>query len=144
MAEPAISPVTPTTGPLVNKPPSAPSAALPRVEWLAVVVLCAAKLLLHVFTSVQRYGYFRDELYYLDLGRHLAFGYVDCAPLVALYARAALFLGGSLAALRILPALAGTALIALSILIARELSGPFKPAFGLSGNSELGIARERP
>ncbi|HET8635624.1 MAG TPA: glycosyltransferase family 39 protein [Acidobacteriaceae bacterium] len=133
MAEPAISPVAHTTGPLVDKPPSVPSAALPRIEWLAIIVLCAAKLLLHIFTSVQRYGYFRDELYYLDLGRHLAFGYVDCAPLVALYARVALLLGGSLAALRILPALAGTALIALSILIARELSGPFKPAFGLSG-----------
>lgn len=96
---------------------------LPRVEWVALIVLCGAKLLLHVFTSLQRYGYFRDELYYLDLGRHLAFGYVDCAPLVAVYAKVALMLEGSLAALRILPALAGTALVALSILIARELGG---------------------
>lgn len=97
--------------------------ALPTVEWLALAVLCAAKLLLHVFTSVQHYGYFRDELYYLDLGRHLAPGYVDCAPLVAVYARIALMLGGSLAALRILPALAGAGLVALSIFIARELGG---------------------
>ncbi|MGC2546529.1 MAG: glycosyltransferase family 39 protein [Silvibacterium sp.] len=99
------------------------SAALPRLEWGAVIALCAAKLLLHLFTSVQRYGYFRDELYYLDLARHLAWGYVDCAPLVAIYARIALMMGGSLAALRIIPALAGTALVALSILIARELGG---------------------
>ncbi len=99
------------------------SAALPRLEWVAVIVLCLAKLLLHLFTSVQRYGYFRDELYYLDLARHLAWGYVDCAPLVAIYARIALMMGGSLAALRIIPALAGTALVALSILIARELGG---------------------
>ncbi len=97
--------------------------ALPRIEWAAVIMLCAAKLLLHIFTSVQRYGYFRDELYYFDLARHLAWGYVDCAPLVAVYARIALMLGGSLAALRILPALAGTAEVALSILIARELGG---------------------
>lgn len=101
----------------------AEGGALPRLEWGAVAVLCAAKLLLHIFTSVQRYGYFRDELYYLDLARHLAWGYVDCAPLVAVYARIALMLGGSLAALRILPALAGTAEVALSILIARELGG---------------------
>ncbi|MBZ5536477.1 MAG: glycosyltransferase family 39 protein [Acidobacteriia bacterium] len=86
-----------------------------------VIALCAAKLLLHLFTSVRHYGYFRDELYYLDLARHLDWGYVDCAPLVGLYARIALWMGGSLAALRILPALAGTALVALSILIAREL-----------------------
>ncbi|HEX5233888.1 MAG TPA: glycosyltransferase family 39 protein [Silvibacterium sp.] len=102
---------------------SEPAGPLPHLEWVALVVLCSAKLLLHVFTSVQRYGHFRDELYYMDLGRHLAFGYVDCAPLIAVYARVALMLGGSLAALRILPALAGTVLVALSILIARELGG---------------------
>jgi hypothetical protein len=88
-----------------------------------LVVLCAGKLLLHVFTSVRHYGYFRDELYYLDMARHLDWGYVDSAPLIAVYAKVALWLGGSLAALRILSALAGTALVALSILIARELGG---------------------
>ena len=71
------------------------------------MALCAAKLLLHLFTSVRHYGYFRDELYYLDLARHLDWGYVDCAPLIAVYAKVALLMGGSLAALRILPALAG-------------------------------------
>ena len=86
-------------------------------------MLCAIKLLLHVFTSLRHYGYFRDELYYLDLARHLDWGYVDCSPLIAVYARAALLMGGSLAALRILPALAGVALIAITILIARELGG---------------------
>src|SRR5208283_1342237 len=97
-----------------------------RVPQLAIgvlIVLCACKLLLHLFTSVRHYGYFRDELYYLDLARHLDWGYVDCAPLVAIYAKVALWMGGSLAALRIIPALAGTALVALTILIARELGG---------------------
>ncbi|MBZ5568281.1 MAG: glycosyltransferase family 39 protein [Acidobacteriia bacterium] len=99
------------------------SQPLPRIATGALIGLCAAKLLLHIFTSVRHYGYFRDELYYLDLARHLDWGYVDCAPLIALYAKAALLMGGSLAALRILPALAGTALVALSMLIARELGG---------------------
>src|SRR5512142_1391854 len=95
--------------------------ALPKVALGVLAALCASKLLLHLFTSVQRYGYFRDELYYLDLARHLDWGYVDCAPLVALYAKAALLMGGSLAALRIIPALAGAALVALAMLLAREL-----------------------
>jgi hypothetical protein len=98
----------------------------PALQPLAVGVLiglCAVKLLLHIFTSVRHYGYFRDELYYLDMARHLDWGYVDAAPLVAVYAKVALWMGGSLAALRILPALAGTALIALTMLIARELGG---------------------
>ena len=100
-----------------------PPDALPPIAHPVLIGLCAAKLLLHVFTSVQRYGYFRDELYYLDMARHLDWGYVDAAPLIAVYAKVALGLGGSLAALRILPALAGTALVALTILIARELGG---------------------
>jgi hypothetical protein len=103
-----------------NKP-NQPS--LPPLAVTSLTALCAAKLLLHIFTSVRHYGYFRDELYYLDMARHLDWGYVDCAPLIALYAKIALWMGGSLAALRILPALAGTALIAISILIARELGG---------------------
>jgi hypothetical protein len=97
--------------------------ALPHLAVGASLFLCAAKLLLHIFTSVRHYGYFRDELYYLDMARHLDWGYVDAAPLIAVYARIALWMGGSLAALRILPALAGAALIALTILIARELGG---------------------
>jgi len=96
---------------------------LPQLAWGVLIALCACKLLLHLFTSVRNYGYFRDELYYLDMARHLDWGYVDCAPLIAVYAKVALLLGGSLAALRILPALAGTGVIALGILIARELGG---------------------
>jgi hypothetical protein len=101
----------------------APTPVLPRLALGILLILCALKLLLHAFTSLRHYGYFRDELYYLDMGRHLAFGYVDAAPLVALYAKIALLMGGSLAALRILPALAGAALIALTILLARQLGG---------------------
>lgn len=96
---------------------------LPRLEVKILLTLCTIKLLLHIFTSVLRYGYFRDELYYLDMARHLDWGYVDAAPLIAVYAKIALLLGGSLAALRILPALAGAALIAITMLIARELGG---------------------
>jgi Dolichyl-phosphate-mannose-protein mannosyltransferase len=99
------------------------SSPLPSVAITILIGLCAAKLLLHIFTSVRHYGYFRDELYYLDMARHLDWGYVDAAPLIAVYAKIALWMGGSLAALRILPALAGTALVALTILIARELGG---------------------
>ena len=109
---------------------------LPRLAVGVLVALCAAKLLLHVFTSVRHYGYFRDELYYLDMARHLDWGYVDSAPLIAVYARIALWMGGSLAALRILPALAGTALVALTILIARELGGGRYAQF-LAGLSAL-------
>lgn len=79
-----------------------------------------------------RYGYFRDELYFLDCGRHLDWGYVDHAPMVALMARLALLLGGSLPAVRLMPALAGAGLVAITMLIAWRLGGD-RFAQGLAG-----------
>jgi hypothetical protein len=69
-----------------------------------------------------RYGYVRDELYFLSAGRHLAFGYVDQPPLTPLLARVATALtGGSLAGFRILPALGLAALAAMTAAMSRCL-----------------------
>jgi len=87
-----------------------------------VLALAGLKLLLHV-PGLFRYSYFRDELYFLDCGRHLGFGYVDHAPLVGLVAKVALLLGGSLPALRWMPALAGVGMVVLTMAIARQLGG---------------------
>ena len=82
-----------------------------------------AALLVHLLTN-GRYGYFRDELYYIACGRHLVFGYVDQPPLSILLLRLSqLFLGDSLFAIRFLPALAGAAIVALTGIIAREIGG---------------------
>ena len=71
-------------------------------------------LLVHLLTN-GRHGYFRDELYYIACGRHLAFGYVDQPPLSILLLRLSqLLLGDSLFAIRLLPALAGAAIVALT------------------------------
>ncbi len=99
-----------------------PGWNLPRLDVPLMFVLVAAKLALHLAVA-HRYGYFRDELYFLDCARHLDWGYVDCAPLVAVYAKVALLLGGSLFALRSIAALAGAAMVAAAMLLARELGG---------------------
>src|SRR5437870_5311635 len=83
----------------------------------------AAALLVHLLTN-GRYGYFRDELYYIACGQHLAFGYVDQPPLSILILRLSqALLGDSLFAIRLLPALAGAATVGLTGAIARELGG---------------------
>jgi hypothetical protein len=70
------------------------------------------------------YGYFRDELYYAACGQHLAWGYVDHAPLVAVVARLSRMLfGDSLRSLRFFPALSSGAKILLTGWIVRELGG---------------------
>jgi hypothetical protein len=93
-----------------------------RLDGALVALLAGAKLAVHL-VSAGRYGYFRDELYFLDCARHLDWGYVDCAPLIAVYAKIALLLGGSLPVLRALAALAGAARVALTMLLAREMGG---------------------
>jgi hypothetical protein len=90
---------------------------------LAVAVLAAVKLLLHLYGG-RHYGYFIDELYYLSCARHLAWGYVDQPPLIALIGRVVMAtIGDSLSAIRLLPALAGTAEVILAGVLAKELGG---------------------
>ncbi len=89
----------------------------------AVGAIVAIKLLL-MLAVVNRYGYFRDELYYLSCSEHLSWGYVDQPPLVAALTWAVRHtLGSSLFALRLLPALAGCASVLFAALIAREMGG---------------------
>src|SRR5436305_5817033 len=91
---------------------------------LAIIIyLALANLLLHFLTN-SHYGYFRDELYYLACGEHLAWGYADQPPLIALVARISrATMGDSLFAIRFLPAVAGALLVFVAGLLARELGG---------------------
>jgi len=98
------------------------SSVVPAFATRPALALAGIKLLIHLLLS-GRYGYFRDELYYLDCGRHLSWGYVDHAPMIALVARVALLFGGSLHVLRTFPAVAGAALVVLTMLIACRLGG---------------------
>jgi hypothetical protein len=88
-----------------------------------LIGIACIKFLLHLVTS-GNYGFFRDELYYIEAGKHLAFGYVDFPLLTALLAAfVRIVLGGSLIAYHIVPALAGAFLVLLTGLIAKELGG---------------------
>jgi hypothetical protein len=78
--------------------------------------------LAHLATS-WRYGYFRDELYFIACSKHLAWGYVDQPPLVAFAAWLASPLGYNLVALRILPVLSAAIAVWLAARFARELGG---------------------
>ena len=80
-------------------------------------------LALHLFAN-GGYDYFRDELYFIACGNHLAWGYVDQPPLVPLIARLSrLAFGNSLAGFRLVPALAAAGLAALTAEAAGRLGG---------------------
>ncbi|MEO9177057.1 MAG: glycosyltransferase family 39 protein, partial [Gaiellales bacterium] len=94
---------------------------LPLSVWVVVVAGLQAVVL--VATST-RYGYHRDELYFIVAGWHRALGYPDQPSLVPLFA--ALMHGlapGSLLVLRLPSAIAAALTTVLAALIAREVGG---------------------
>jgi hypothetical protein len=104
-------------------------AGRPPIAWLpiaAAVVAATAALL----ATATRYGYHRDELYFLML--RPAWGYVDQPPLTPLLAQGASALfGDTLWGIRIPAVLAVAAATVLTALITRELGGE-RLAQGLS------------
>jgi hypothetical protein len=94
------------------------------VNSVAILVGLAATKLLIQLPGISHYGFFRDELYYMACGEHLAWGYVDQPPLIALvsWLERHLF-GNSLFALRIGCVLVGAAVVYLTGILAREFGG---------------------
>jgi 4-amino-4-deoxy-L-arabinose transferase-like glycosyltransferase len=79
-------------------------------------------ILLLIFAG--NYGIFRDEFYYIEASKHLAWGYVDMQPLlVVILAFSRSLFGDSIFGIRIFSYLAGSIIVFLSGLIARELHG---------------------
>src|SRR6266704_2022034 len=92
-----------------------------RTPWRGIAVIAVSAFAAERAVSA-RYGYVRDELYFLAAGRHLAFGYVDQPPLTPLLARLAADAGGNtLVALRVLPALGLAALVTVTAVMSRML-----------------------
>jgi hypothetical protein len=103
-----------------HQPPAA-AARRGRTPRLWIAVIAAAAFGMEMAVSA-RYGYHRDELYFLQAGQHPALGYVDQPALTPLAARAmAALTGNTLAGLRLLPALLLAALVILAAAMSRLL-----------------------
>src|SRR5216684_7786234 len=111
----------------MNIPVPSSDSSKPRTFFaggmLIVVAIALGKLVFHCIFN-NRYGYFRDEFDYMSCGDHLAWGYVDQPPLLPCLVRISrMVLGDSLRSIRFLPALATSAVVVLTALIAREFGG---------------------
>jgi Dolichyl-phosphate-mannose-protein mannosyltransferase len=118
---PTVAPEPAVAGDVVVSVPLVTSEIVPLSA--SVYALALAAVAVH-FALAGRYGYFRDELYYAACGEHLAWGYIDHAPLAPFLARMSRTLfGDSLYSLRLLPTLAAGAKVFLAGWIARDLGG---------------------
>ena len=118
-----------------------------RRTWPWIALVAAAAFGAELAVSA-RYGYVRDELYFLAAGHHLAFGYVDQPPLTPVLARLAeLAGGGTLAGFRVLPAFVLAAVVMLTAGMSRALgagrTGQLLAALAVATCGEyLGIGHE--
>lgn len=103
-----------------------------------IAAIASVKLITHLVTiAITPYGFHRDEFLYLAMGQYLRFWSMDFPPLIAVLANTARALfGDTLFAIRLFPALAGTVLIVLTAMIARELGGR-RLAQGIAGFAVL-------
>jgi hypothetical protein len=112
--------------PLASRLPLASRALLARGSLTSATALIAyvalAAFVAHMLVAGNS-GYFRDELYYIDAGRHFQSGYVDFPPFIAWLAGVLQIVGDNLVTLHLMTALANAALIVVTGLMARELGG---------------------
>lgn len=100
------------------------TTGVPPHAWVA---MASVALLLAV---AGRYGWHRDEMYFFEAGRHLAWGYVDFPPGVAAMGRLArLLFGDSLIGFRLFSALAIGAVVLITAAMARDLGGQRRAQF---------------
>lgn len=91
------------------------------VPWAPMAVAGASVIVL-LLAVANRYGWHRDELYFLASGKDLAWGYIDQPPFTPAVARLAHELApGNLRVLRVLPALTSGLTVIFGGLIAHEL-----------------------
>jgi 4-amino-4-deoxy-L-arabinose transferase-like glycosyltransferase len=94
-----------------------------RSDLGVLVLLATARLILHIATNGQ-YGFHRDELQTLDDARHLDWGFVVYPPVTPLIGRLELLLfGTSLIGFRLFAAVAVSAVMVVTGLMAKELGG---------------------
>lgn len=92
-------------------------------DWMVILPAALTAVVAHIL-AIKGYGIFRDELYYLACANHPAFGYVDQPPLsIWLLKLICLVFGNSVAAIRVLPALASGVWVYMTGKIAREFGG---------------------
>src|SRR6201986_5112088 len=91
--------------------------------WSFILIFVFIKVALNLF-AIAHFGFHRDEFLHLVLADHLAWGYKEVPPFIALLAKITLTVfGNSVFAARIFPTIAGGIIVLLTGSITVELGG---------------------
>jgi hypothetical protein len=92
-------------------------------EWGLIAVFVTVKLLLH-FTTNTIYEVHRDGLLYIELGKHLSWGYQSVPPSIAVFASLSRFLFGDTAfGINFFPAIIGAISLIIIGIMVKEMGG---------------------
>ncbi len=96
-----------------------------KIQWYIILSLAGLKLLMHfIVNSLSFFGMHRDEYLYISESDHMAWGYMEVPPMIAVFGKIARsLLGDSLFAVRFFPALIGALTIVLLGIMIRDLGG---------------------
>lgn len=109
---------------LTNEPAAAtPIPSRSPSSTRAIALVAAVGFVVVELATSGRYGFHRDELYFIACARHLAWGYVDQPPLAPFLVRISLLWGDNPVAIRVLPALAGAGVVLVAASFARDFGG---------------------
>ncbi|MEV4148731.1 glycosyltransferase family 39 protein [Amycolatopsis sp. NPDC049691] len=111
----------------------------PQLAWRPVLLIAAAAVAVHL-TVATRYGWHRDEFYYVVTGRHPAWGYVDQPPLTPLLARWAAELPGGVLPLRLLAIACQAGCVVLAAQLAAEFGGRARAQAIAAGATAASVA----
>jgi hypothetical protein len=91
--------------------------------WWMVILFSIIKLLVHFLTNTN-YELQRDAFFYIDLGKHLDWGYYSVPPSIAVFANISSFLlGDNTFAIRFFPAIIGMLSIIITGIMVKETGG---------------------
>lgn len=114
------------------------AGASERFAWGSLAVAGGVFAILMAFAG--RYGYHRDELYFLEAGRHLAWGYPDQPPFVPLVARLMNDLApGSVTVLRVPSAIVAAAIVPVTAVISRQFGGERRAQLLAAGSAGVSL-----
>ena len=112
----------------VDIPPAPVAVAEPSpaaLRWKSILAVVAIAACVHLAVAT-RYGWHRDEFYYLASGRHLALGYPDQPPGAPLLALLGSYLPGGLLPLRLIAIAAHLGCVVLAAVLAAQMGGRWR------------------